>query len=64
LQLAPLLVVAAHIIEEQMVTGVAVQQGELVIGFEQHLVSVLTVDVDQQLTQVPELGEGDGNPLI
>ena len=45
-------------------TGVAVQQGELVIGFEQHLVSVLTVDVDQQLTQVPELGRGDGNPLI
>ena len=63
LQLAPLLVVAAYIVEEQMMTGVAVQQGELVIGFEQHLVSVLTVDVDQQLTQVPELGEGDGNPV-
>ncbi len=63
LQLAPLLVLAAHLIEQQMVAGVAIEQGELVIGFEQHLVGMLAMDVDQQLAQVLELGEGHGHAV-
>ena len=33
LQLAPLLIVLAHLVEQQMVTGIAVEQGELVVRF-------------------------------
>ena len=63
LQLAPLLIVLTHLVEQQMVAGVAIEQGELVVGFEQHLMGVLTMDVDQQLAQILELGEGDGHAV-
>ncbi|MNJ19966.1 hypothetical protein D3C77_142920 [compost metagenome] len=63
LQLAPQLIVLAHLIEQQVVTGIAIQQGELIVGFEQQLMRVLAVNVDQQLTQALELHQGDGDAV-
>src|SRR5574344_1769163 len=55
LQLSPLLIVLAGSFQQAVVAGIAIEDGELVVGFEQQLMGVLTVNIDEQLSQALEL---------
>ena len=63
LQLAPALIVFAHLAKEQGMTGVTVEQGKLIVGAQQQLVGVLAVHVNQQLAQALELGQRHGHAV-
>ncbi len=53
--LMPGLIVAAHLAQQIVMAGVGVKQVFLMVGFKQQLVSVLAVDLNQQLAQIPQL---------
>ncbi len=50
--LVPCLIGCPHLNEQVVMTGVGIQQVLLMIGFEQQLMGMLTVDLDQQLAQI------------
>ncbi len=53
----PQAIVLCHLLEQGIFTGIAIEQGFLVIGFGQQLVGVLAVDLNKKLAQLTQLGE-------
>ena len=62
--LMPLAVVLRHKLSKRVLTRIAIKQGFLLFWFDELLMRVLTVDLDKQLAEFAELGEGTAVPLI
>ena len=57
--LMPLAIVFRHKLSKRVLTCVAIKKGLLLLGFNQLLMRVLTVDLDKQLAKLAKLGKGD-----